>query len=385
MSTKAQDDPEGIKVWQQGPDGVLHVYFNGVDGKPLGDFTGTSYFNGSYTVYNPVGGGTPMVYFAGKRIDNNTVEDRSATAVVAGGQAMKFFPYGEVRSGTAGVVQYASYTRDSVVTNLDYAQQRWYSSQIDRFTTVDPKAGSANPVMPQSWNKYAYTLGDPVNNSDPTGLEGEQLETICFAGGLWWPSGVCDVAYGAYFNRPVFALQPFGHPPYRVVGYKRTGQKETTIADVLATLLKDVLSTDNSCSQWLTGQNFSAAQFIQAIMGSGPQDYTFGYGAISPNSTAAFVGNTLPGTDAPVPGLPIDSSITVNSNGAFFNSAYTVGSGKTQYTGGTLQAQAFILLHELAHEVNALGFLPDAGNSKAEATNNQLVQQNCGSEVAALP
>ena len=53
-------DPEGMKVWQQGPDGVLHVYFNGVDGKPLGDFTGTSYFNGSYTVYNPVGGGTPM-------------------------------------------------------------------------------------------------------------------------------------------------------------------------------------------------------------------------------------------------------------------------------------------------------------------------------------
>jgi hypothetical protein len=43
-----------------------------------------------------------MVYFAGKRVDNGTVEDRLGTAVMEGGQqAMAYFPYGELRSGAS--------------------------------------------------------------------------------------------------------------------------------------------------------------------------------------------------------------------------------------------------------------------------------------------
>jgi RHS repeat-associated protein len=79
-----------------------------------------------------------MLYFAGKRVDNAAVENRSGTAVVENGQQrMGFFPYGSQRSGTASQVQYATYTHDST-TNLDYAQQRYYSSQIGRYTTPDP-------------------------------------------------------------------------------------------------------------------------------------------------------------------------------------------------------------------------------------------------------
>ena len=246
-------DPEGMKVWQRGPDGVLHVYFNGVDGKPLGDFTGTSYFNGSYTVYNPVGGGTPMVYFAGKRIDNNTVEDRVATAVAEGGQGMKFFPYGELRSGTAGVVQYASYTRDSVVTNLDYAQHRWYSSQIDRFTTVDPKAGSANPEMPQSWNKYAYTLGDPVNNSDTTGLQDEEdADLNCYEYGMLWPSVVCDLAAGPH--PPVRRSPPTLFPECNPTGNPLIERKLNYINDNY----DDALNEANSVEKGVTDSQVSA-------------------------------------------------------------------------------------------------------------------------------
>jgi hypothetical protein len=114
------------------------------------------------------------------------------------------------------------------------------------------------------------------------------------------------------------------------------------------------------------------------------QDYTFGYGVIRPSTTAAFVGNANRNGTL-VQGLPLNSSITVNASGAFFDSAFSVGSGNTQYTGGTVQAQAFILLHELAHEVGAAGFLPDAGIPKNEASNNALVQRNCGKEIAALP
>jgi len=47
-----------------------------------------------------------MVYFAGKRVDNSSVEDRLGTAVVAGGtNATAYFPYGELRTCTATEVQ----------------------------------------------------------------------------------------------------------------------------------------------------------------------------------------------------------------------------------------------------------------------------------------
>jgi hypothetical protein len=71
-------DPAGHRVWKQGPDSVTHVYYNGPDGKPLADFS-----------FNPqteqVQGGSPMLYFAGKRVDNAAVEDRLETAVIENG------------------------------------------------------------------------------------------------------------------------------------------------------------------------------------------------------------------------------------------------------------------------------------------------------------
>jgi hypothetical protein len=44
----------------------------------------------------------------------------------------------------------------------------------------------------------------------------------------------------------------------------------------------------------------------------------------------------------------------------------------------------FILVHELAHEVGAAGFLPDAGNQANTVRNNGLVQQHCGTQIAGV-
>jgi len=52
---------------------------------------------------------------------------------------------------------------------LDYADQRFYASAYGRFNTPDRKRGSAHPKNPGSWNRYSYTLGDPINGNDPTG------------------------------------------------------------------------------------------------------------------------------------------------------------------------------------------------------------------------
>ncbi|MCU1268639.1 MAG: hypothetical protein JWM21_4957 [Acidobacteria bacterium] len=59
--------------------------------------------------------------------------------------------------------------RDSE-TGLDYFLARYYSSTQGRFTSVDPLLASGRPANPQSWNRYAYVLNNPLHFVDPNGL-----------------------------------------------------------------------------------------------------------------------------------------------------------------------------------------------------------------------
>src|SRR5262245_21138542 len=66
--------------------------------------------------------------------------------------------------------RFTSYDR-SDATLLDYAVNRFYSSQQGRFTQVDPIGMSAVSLSdPQTLNMYAYCGNDPINNEDPRGL-----------------------------------------------------------------------------------------------------------------------------------------------------------------------------------------------------------------------
>jgi RHS repeat-associated protein len=55
-------------------------------------------------------------------------------------------------------------------TGLDYFGARYMASAQGRFTSPDPLLNSGRPWMPQSWNRYAYTLNNPLRFTDPTGL-----------------------------------------------------------------------------------------------------------------------------------------------------------------------------------------------------------------------
>jgi RHS repeat-associated protein len=81
------------------------------------------------------------------------------------GSVGKYYPFGEDRNTTyipADQVKFATYTRDSA-TSLDYADQRYYVSTFGRFMTADPYQGSGGPKEPGSWNRYGYSMNDPVN------------------------------------------------------------------------------------------------------------------------------------------------------------------------------------------------------------------------------
>jgi RHS repeat-associated protein len=109
------------------------------------------------------------VWFAGRLIldlNNGVQPDRLGTNRW---NYSWFLPYGDGPAGNDRV-RFATYTRDSY-TGLDYANQRMYASTYGRFLTPDPMgAKAANPNDPESWNRYAYAIDDPVNRNDPNGL-----------------------------------------------------------------------------------------------------------------------------------------------------------------------------------------------------------------------
>ena len=67
--------------------------------------------------------------------------------------------------------KFTSYDRDS--NGTDEAMFRRYNRWQSRFDQPDPYDGSYSLANPQSFNRYAYVQGDPVNFVDPTGLTDE--------------------------------------------------------------------------------------------------------------------------------------------------------------------------------------------------------------------
>lgn len=93
-----------------------------------------------------------------------------------------------------------------------YADQRYYASTYGRFNTADPSTASAGPSDPVSWNRYSYTGGDPINRSDPQGLDwiydgSGWCSTLDPSGGCYDPeggdpSGCYQLAAMAWMNYP---------------------------------------------------------------------------------------------------------------------------------------------------------------------------------------
>ena len=82
--------------------------------------------------------------------------------------------------------RYTTYERDS--NGGDEAMFRRYESKLTRFSQPDPYDGSYDFSDQQSLNRYSYTENDPVNFSDPSGLQ------TCWGAQCGWN----DVANGFF-------------------------------------------------------------------------------------------------------------------------------------------------------------------------------------------
>jgi RHS repeat-associated protein len=173
-------DPAGTNTgdaWS----GTWEFYFYGLNGRKMATIDCT-YTYGTFGPWADLAGcqvtGT-NAYFAGKTIVENgwsVVTDRLGSARGDGGLNagnIQYYPYGAEQSATQeGLTKFATYTRDAA--GQDYAEQRYYNAGMGRFWSPDPGGiKTADPKTPLSWNRYAYTYGDPVNFMDRHGVEVE--------------------------------------------------------------------------------------------------------------------------------------------------------------------------------------------------------------------
>jgi RHS repeat-associated protein len=78
--------------------------------------------------------------------------------------------------------------KTSAADDVDYMHARYYNPQVGRFLRVDPVLSSFDPRKPQSANRYAYVLNNPLVFIDPSG------ELWFKIGGSWdYQSGVQSI------------------------------------------------------------------------------------------------------------------------------------------------------------------------------------------------
>jgi RHS repeat-associated protein len=91
---------------------------------------------------------------------------------------MSYAPFGEGYAGGAPWVQFTSagsaftvYDTENQSGSLTDFTFRRYSPVQGRWISPDPAGLAAvDPSNPQSWNRYAYALNNPLSYTDPTGL-----------------------------------------------------------------------------------------------------------------------------------------------------------------------------------------------------------------------
>ena len=184
--------------------GAAINYYYGANGERLYDGAHWHFYgpDGTHleTLTKNAAGGTfgltvEELHFAGRLVFQDyypVVTDRLGSVVQMGkgngainqgsypyGQAISGLPqptnsappnYGSVvypSSGSVSDVVFGTYHRDGY--GLDYALNRYYDPARTRFTSPDPYVGSGG-LSGDSWNRYSYTEGDPVNQNDPEGL-----------------------------------------------------------------------------------------------------------------------------------------------------------------------------------------------------------------------
>jgi RHS repeat-associated protein len=128
------------------------------------------FFNGK-RIARRDGTTNPPVYYFADHLGSASVITNSTGAIQ---DDCEYYPYGGQLCYTNTLAQNYKFTgkeRDAE-SGLDNFGARYHASTMGRFMSPDPKQPNLKHLFnPQKWNKYAYTLNNPLRYVDPDGLE----------------------------------------------------------------------------------------------------------------------------------------------------------------------------------------------------------------------
>jgi RHS repeat-associated protein len=128
----------------------------------LGNLAVVSYANSAVAGNGPV-----WTFYSSDHLGTpRLVTDLSGTAV----ETRKSWPYGEdaTAPGTFQRLRFALMERDTEGSRY-YDHARNHEFNLGRFLTPDLVGGKSQ--IPQTWNRYTYTLNNPIKLIDPDGLD----------------------------------------------------------------------------------------------------------------------------------------------------------------------------------------------------------------------
>lgn len=283
-------DDSGRRVKkQEGADVTVFVY--NLAGQLIAEYGAAQFAGGGGTMYvTPDALGSPRLV---------TDKDGNPRA------RHDYHPYGEeINSGgfgNRGSVQgygghllrqrFTGYIRDGE-TDLDFAQARYYATHGGRFTTVDPLLSSAHINSPQTFNRYAYCGNNPINCTDPSGLEWYyNFFSLGYKQPVWF-DGIPDAGYvpwvfgDVYFSREdgrFHVLHPTANQKWDFATKAEADAKFDSVfrENIGEVQSPPVMNSMSAAAPDNTGVFFSenwlpTGLFVQWVSGAGPRDRQFG-------------------------------------------------------------------------------------------------------------
>jgi RHS repeat-associated protein len=178
-------DATGERVWSWRETGTrLDKYaFRGLDGKILREVTRTASGPATLEDYVYRDGSLLATVKPGGAVKHFHLDHLGSVRLITSGTTAtkhQTWPYGVEFTSPADAEQmrFTGHERDlgsstaetvaeAAEDDLDYMHARYYKPGWGRFLSVDPVLGTPN--NPQSWNRYAYTRGNPLLFVDPSG------------------------------------------------------------------------------------------------------------------------------------------------------------------------------------------------------------------------
>lgn len=164
-------DGEGQRV-EKVYGSLVTVFVYDADGQLVAEYSNQSVVGETSYLTQDALGSTRVVTGQGGNVQSRHDylpfgEEINSTAVPnTGRESSQSYNYGTVRQ------KFTGYEHDDE-TELDFAKARYYANKQGRFTAIDPLMASANPLNPQTWNRYAYVSNNPLIMIDPTGERGD--------------------------------------------------------------------------------------------------------------------------------------------------------------------------------------------------------------------